>query len=564
MKRLKEGMKTLAWVAGAVKGARPGLVLLFFVKILQGLEGIAFAFCLRYAVDAAVSGSREQFVRSALWLSGLVLLSILLYWGSIYYSEKPVAMLGKSLRLRVFDQLMRRAYGPVSRVHSGEWMTRIDSDTGVVSRAVATILPSLAGMIVQVVAAFLSLFLILPRAAWILIPCAAGLVALSLFLRVRLKNYHHEVQKREGLVRSFMQEHLGSMAVVRAYTREKQSVEQAGERLEALVGIRMRRTRFTAACASGIYALVRIGYLAGVVLCGWQLLGGVITYGMMTAILQLIRQAEAPLADVTRAVPQFFNMIASAERLIEIERIDPDQAEKSVEPSEVKRYYGEEFASVGLRDATFSYIPEPGEGEEVLKHLDIEIRKGEYVAFTGESGCGKSTAMNLLMSFYPLNEGERYLKDKNGGERPLTSAWRGLFAYVPQENHLLSGRLRDVIAFSAGGEKIDDGEIWRALRIASAEGFVRELPEGLDTVLGEHGSGLSEGQMQRIAIARAIFSDRPVLLLDEATSALDEETERTLLSNLREMTDRTVIIITHRPAALAICDKEISFRREFL
>ena len=186
----------------------------------------------------------------------------------------------------------------------------------------------------------------------------------------------------------------------------------------------------------------------------------------------------------------------------------------------------------------------------------MDIRKGEYVAFCGPSGCGKSTVLKLLMCMYDLDEGERYVAGK-GGEVSLTRGWRGLFSYVPQGNQLMSGTIREVVTF---GDEAQEERIWQALRISCADSFIRELPEGLDTQLGERGAGLSEGQMQRIAIARAVFSDRPILLLDEATSALDEATEAAVLDNLRAMTDKTVIIVTHRPKALEITDKIIHFK----
>ena len=198
----------------------------------------------------------------------------------------------------------------------------------------------------------------------------------------------------------------------------------------------------------------------------------------------------------------------------------------------------------------------------VIDHLDLEIQKGEYVAFTGHSGCGKSTLLKLLMCLYPLDAGERYIQGVHG-KTPLTSAWRGLFAYVPQGNQLMSGdHPGDRGLWRPGRHGAGEERLARALDIACAGEFVSGLEQGLDTCLGERGCGLSEGQMQRIAIARAVFSDRPVLILDECTSSLDEETERRLLANLRQMTDKTVLIITHRPAALEICDRRIEMANE--
>ena len=196
---------------------------------------------------------------------------------------------------------------------------------------------------------------------------------------------------------------------------------------------------------------------------------------------------------------------------------------------------------------------------EAVEGLDLEIKKGEYVAFTGHSGCGKSTALMLLMSIYKPDSGRTFYTDHNGSENDLTANYQRLFAYVPQGNKLMSGTVREIVSFSDSKASSDESGINLALKVACADEFIGELENGIDTVLGERGTGLSEGQMQRIAIARAIYSGAPVLVLDEATSALDEATEEKLLSNLRTLTDKTVIIVTHRQAALKICDRQIEF-----
>ena len=181
--------------------------------------------------------------------------------------------------------------------------------------------------------------------------------------------------------------------------------------------------------------------------------------------------------------------------------------------------------------------------------------------FTGPSGCGKSTLLKLLMCLYPLDSGQRFLSTKSGSQQ-LTSAWKSLFAYVPQGNQLLSGSIRSIVAFGDEDRAQDEKAIYNALKIACADDFVRRLENGLDTVLGEHGAGLSEGQMQRIAIARAVYSNHPILLLDEATSALDEATALRLLNNLRKMTDKTVILVTHRMNQAGFFDAELAFSKD--
>ena len=193
----------------------------------------------------------------------------------------------------------------------------------------------------------------------------------------------------------------------------------------------------------------------------------------------------------------------------------------------------------------------------VLKNVDLEIEKGQCVAFTGHSGSGKSTVLKLLMSLYPLDSGERYLKTADEQKETLDARYTRLFAYVPQGNHLMKGSIREMVAFSDKEKMKDERELRQALEIACATEFVDTLPDGMDTMLGERGSGLSEGQMQRIAIARAVFSGNPILVLDEASSALDEATERKLIHNLRDMTDKTVLLVTHRPTMLEMCNRQI-------
>ena len=219
---------------------------------------------------------------------------------------------------------------------------------------------------------------------------------------------------------------------------------------------------------------------------------------------------------------------------------------------EAQKLYGN-MEKIVLRDVCFTYRP-TGEEEMpvVLNNLNLELRKGETVAFTGHSGCGKSTVLKLLMCMYPPGSGERLLVPADGTAEPLSGLHRRLFAFVPQGNALMNGSVRDVVCFA---QPYDEKRLKRALAIACADEFVDDV----NMELGERGSGLSEGQMQRLSIARAIYSGAPILLLDESTSALDEATEKRLLENIRGMTDKTVVIVTHRKAALSICDRVIEF-----
>jgi len=293
-------------------------------------------------------------------------------------------------------------------------------------------------------------------------------------------------------------------------------------------------------------------YLFGIGFSCYGIISETVSYGTLMAIMQLIGQIQTPFANITGYLPKFYAMTASAERLMEAESFPDDCPDGVLSANEVKNFYDNNFKSIVFKNACFSYA----DGENVLNNIDISVEKGKSTAFMGQSGCGKSTLLKLMMCLYPLNSGERFVTDKKGNSHPLTSRWHRLFAYVPQGNRLMCGTIRDVVTFF--DKNCNDDMLWRALDIACASEFVKELDGGADYLLGEKGSGLSEGQMQRIAVARAVYSDAPILLLDESTSALDISTEYRLLKNIRSMTDKTVIIVTHRPAALEICDKIIS------
>ena len=554
-----KSISVLKWISNVIGKNKIWIFLLTLVQIVQGVLGVVFALCLREVIDSATAQNPELLKRDIIILCLVVLAMIICIALHKYIDEKAKSLFEKVLRAKVFSELLHRSYADVSGVHSGEWMNRITSDTTVVSNAAIQIIPGICGTAVRLLSAAATLFILIPQLVILLIPAGLAVAVFSLVVRNKLKEFHRNTQQADGKVRSFMQERISNLIIVKTFIQEAETEVKAEEYADEFVKARMKRIHFVNACTTAMHLAMRGAYLLGVIICASKISDDLMSFGTMTAILQLINQVETPFSNISGYLPQYYAMLASAERLIEIENIETDFEGEMRSNEEIKEYYDKDFSAVGLRDVYFSYV-EAGNGKtHVLSKKNIEIKKGEYVAFVGPSGCGKSTAMKLMMSLYSLDKGEKYLLNNDGTKQELSAEWRGLFSYVPQGNYLVSGTIREVLTF--GDEKLmqNDEEIQSALKIACADEFVNELPQGLDTILGEQGSGLSEGQIQRLAIARAIMSKKPVMMLDEATSSLDGATEEQLLMNLRTMTDKTVVLITHRPAALSICDRKIKF-----
>lgn len=579
MKNIKSG-STLRWMSHVAGRKKLYIGILLMVQMVLGISSVLYAVILRNVIDEAVVKNRQGFFYCVAAFAGLVLFQILLRAINRFLQEYSRATMENRFKKRLFSFLLNRDYGTVSAVHSGKWMNRLTSDTVVVADGLAQIIPGVAGMLVKIVGALVMILILEPGFGYILIPGGILLIILTYAFRRVLKRLHKHVQEADGNLRVFLQESLGSMLVVRAFVKEEQTLNSASDRMEVHKKARMKKNHFSNICNVGFGGVMQGAYVLGAGFCGYGILMGTMSYGTLMAILQLISQIQSPFANITGYLPKYYAMLASAERLMEVEayhaEIETEQKNlKSL--SEIHTFYENYFRCLTLEQVHFTYQPPVKNSEAVMSMVvtgvNMEIKKGDYVAFTGPSGCGKSTVLKLLMCLYPLDAGSRWLeiKDENRMQDnvfynddlqkriPLTSDYRRLFAYVPQGNHLMSGTIREIVAYSDKAAMQEEDRIWKALRIACAEDFVKELTLGLNTILGERGLGLSEGQMQRIAIARAVFSDNPILMLDESTSALDEKTEEQLLSNLRAMTDKTVLIVTHRVAVLKICDKEIMF-----
>ena len=556
----KMNQKALAWLFRVSGKEKWNILFLVLAQGFLGISSILFAWLLRGGVDCAVAGDREGFLRYAASMVVLVVLQISARALKRFLDEYTKSGMENCFKQRLFRQLLIRDYARVTAVHSGEWMNRLTSDTVVVAEGMTTILPDTVGTGARLVGAVTALVLLVPELGYLILPGGIVMVLISAVLRHSLKKLHKGIQESDGTLRVMLAERLAGLLVVRAYAREEQTLQDAVHQMDSHRRARMKRNHFSNFCNVGLSLVVNAVYMIGVLCCGYGILKGTVSYGSFTAVLQLIGQVQSPFANLTGYLPKFYAMLGSAERLMEAENFAELEPETVLQPENVHAFYRDAFESMGFENACFTYLPPDAEETRmpvVLNNIDLEIRKGECVAFTGPSGSGKSTVLKLLMSLYPLDSGERFLRTVSGEKLPLDARYTRLFGYVPQGNHLMTGSIRETVAFADARTMANEPQLRQALEIACAMEFVDALPNGLDTVLGERGAGLSEGQMQRLAIARAVCAGCPVLVLDEATSALDEETERKLVENLRQMTDRTVLLVTHRPEMLKLCNRQV-------
>ena len=554
----------LSWLFGAMGKSK------YLVGTLIGLEAvrsglsIVYALGLRQVVDAAVDGDAS--LRLSIGKLCIIILSQICTIACIRrVEESATASLENSLRRRLFSVLLYRDYASVAGVHSGEWMNSLSSDVTRVATSAVSLLPNAVGKVLRLVFALFVLVSQEPRFLYLFLPGGLVLGFGSFFARRIHIRLQKRVQEKNGRISVFFLEVLEGMPTQRAYAIQENTLSSADEKMHAHYQARMKRNDFFNVSRIGINLLVY-----GVMVCAiWffavGIQSGTASYGDFVAMMQLITQVQTPFASLGSISTHFYTMLASAERIMEAEKFEKTIAPLSAE--EANAAYKEKFTGIGLSHVGFTYaapIQNDGEAVEggnetvVFKDFDFAVKKGEYVALTGTSGAGKSTLLKLMLCLYTQNEGERYICFGEEKEA-LTTKWQRLFAYVPQVNHLISGTVRESVTFFDKTRAKDEAALQKALKIACADSFVNNLENGADTILGERGAGLSEGQLQRLMIARAVYAERPILLLDECTSALDEETEAAVLQNLRTMTDKTVLIVTHRPAALDICDFEVEF-----
>ena len=522
-----------------VQWSRPvhlSIVLISLIAVGGSLISLGVTLVTKALIDGATGGNV-----SALWTYGAALVALIIVsralsvWSS-YIRTKASAILQKHMQGLVTASILGKEYASLKGYHSGELVNRVFSDVGVVKGGVMNMLPTF----LRTGVSFVGAAIILITMDWRFIPVmiVAALLGSGIMIAFRepMKRRHKRMQEAEDALHASTQETLENIRVVKASVSEERAMRDMDEDREHLSSEQLRNGKLSILMNQGMGSMFDISWL----ICNlWgcvKIFQGTFTYGSLAALIQLVGRIQSPIANAVNLVSQAYGVVASAERLQEVIGL-PDEEQGTELQS---------FEAIRMEDVSFHY--DDGT-DNVLVNVNATIKRGDFVALTGISGGGKTSLFQLLLGIYKPKSGA-VLFQHGDVTVPASRGTRSLFAYVPQGNTLMSGTLKDNLTMFT--DYATDEDISEAIHAACLDDLVAEV--GMDAKLGERGIGLSEGQAQRVAIARALLSKAPILLLDESTSALDEQTEAKLLENIDAMRDKTVIIVTHRRAALAICD----------
>lgn len=447
------------------------------------------------------------------------------------------------IRKQIYEKIIHSHWMDVKKYHTGDLMTRLTSDAGNIANGIIGTIPNIIILAIELLMVFFTLFYYSPLLACFALIVAPVAALTCWWFGTKLKKLQVKVQESESVYRSFLQESLANLLVVKAFSNE----ENYANRLTVLRDERFRwvfkKTKLSLASSTTMSVAFQLGYITAFAYGAVSIAAKTITYGTMSVFLTLVNRVQSPIMGLAHQIPMAVSVLASAGRVMELQNI----------PLEKKEEVRMETAEIGveIKNLTFGYTEEP-----VLENVSLSIKPGEFVAIIGESGVGKTTLIRLIMSFMSNMQGEVSFCNGAGETVHAHAGTREFISYVPQGNTLFSGTVRDNILM--GNPEATEEELYEALRLSAGYEFVMGLPDGLDTVIGERGHGLSEGQAQRIAIARAFIKKAPLMILDEVTSSLDETTELAVLEGLQKLQPKpTCLIITHRKSILRYCDREI-------
>lgn len=540
----------LRWLWRAWRGNRLQACLNAVIGLSSVVVSLAQVTAVRHAIDVASGAARGNLYWAVAVMGLLILCDFLLNISSTWVQNLLGIRAQNRMQQRMLDRILRSRWHGKEHFHSGDVLNRLEFDVANVVDFLTQTIPNTLSVFAMFVGAFCYLFAMDAVLALITVAILPVFIGLSKVYVNRMRKLTKDVRAEDSRVQSALQETIQHRMLIKTLESEATMVN----RLERTQGVLrhkvVKRTVFSVFSNTVLNVGFALGYLVAFLWAAVRMSANSLSFGGMTAFLQLVNRIQSPARSLTRLVPAFVSVFTAAERLMELEESPLDE---QGEPMALD-------APCGIRLRHVSYAYE--DGEDVLRDLSFDFKPGTCTAVLGETGAGKTTLIRLILGLVKPKSGKAEIYSgvysNVTNTVPLSPLTRCNLAYVPQGNTLLSGTVRDNLRL--GKLSATDDEMKEALRLSCA-GFLLDSPDGLDTVCGEQGGGLSEGQAQRIAIARALLRDCPVLLLDEATSALDPDTERQLLGNILSDKKRTIIFITHRLAVKDYCDQTLTIEK---
>ena len=551
--RLKNSKNALLWIFKYSKSNLPWVVLLSVITGIISFGYIYLALVSKQVLDIATKDIDGSLLLSILEIAGIIILQCVL---NIVYANIFIRADGRmDVRIKqgLFSKLLGKKWQNLNEYHSGEIINRFTSDVDTVIDGILNILPTSISLLTRLIAGLWVLFAIDWRFTIAVIALGVVIFIAGKIYSKHFKYLHKELQSAHGVVRSFIQECFENIMVIKSFANDDIVKDRLLFKQKNMLKLMYKKQSISNVANTGVYMLFTGSYDIALIWGALNISMGVITFGTLTAFLQILDQIKGPMANISGLIPKFYSMTASAERLMELENL-PDEKELN-QLENISSVY-ESMKNINIENISFSY-----KNDLVLSNASAVIEKGELVAIAGPSGIGKSTLMKLFLGLIEPKNGSIFF-DTTSGKIDITSGTRRMFSYVPQGNFILSGTIKENISFAS--PNATDEQIENAAKNAVILDFINSLPDKMETIVGERGLGLSEGQIQRIAVARALLSDAPILLLDEATSALDEHTEKKLIENIKSLHNKTCIFISHKPSTISMCDRIISFNNKKL
>ncbi|MGU9011944.1 ABC transporter ATP-binding protein [Clostridium perfringens] len=602
MKNLKELLKKIKWIYLQSKLILPILILIVFISSFFSLIGVYDAIVSKNLIDSAISGDTNSVLKWLVIMASIMLLNIISYPIISLINTYTSTKMSQTLQKKIYAHITYSRWQESSKHHSMNLLTRLTNDVSTITGTVMQTIPSIISLSITLLASFTTLIYLSPAIAVVAIFIGPFLLLISRLFAKKLKKIYKEIQEEDVKYRTFIQESIKNLIIVKTFCLEKVNLDKLSKIQKKRFELSLKNTKI--GIKSGITLSICSSIAYFTIFC-WGALNlskGIGTYGTLMAMLQLYNKVQGPFSALASKFPSLVGAIAATERLMEIEELSLEKHKdlkegidklcipkksnnhnsvkeiylsNSDESFSLQRYYNKKDFSINFNNVSFSY----DKNKPILKNLNFSIKPGEIIGLIGPSGQGKTTLIKILLSLLDIDNGNIYLNLKENtqfildlnslyeGEEKnscnynieLSPLHRELISYVPQGDTLFSGTIEENLRYGKPNATLD--EIIKATKKACAFDFIEELTDGFNTIIGENGLGISGGQAQRIAIARAFLRDKPILILDEATSALDPETEIKVINEVKNLPNKPIcIIITHRPLALGICSRILELK----